>query len=120
MSESFNQQNLDPSALTFDEHGLIPAIVQDENDGAVLMMAYMDKESLRRTLKEGRAWFFSRSRQSYWLKGESSGNIVRVSRVSYDCDGDTLLLQASIQGDGVACHTGARSCFYRSLSIEGD
>ena len=85
MSESFNQQNLDLSALTFDEHGLIPAIVQDENDGAVLMMAYMDKESLRRTLKEGRAWFFSRSRQSYWLKGESSGNIVRVSRVSIDC-----------------------------------
>ncbi len=120
MSESFNQQNLDPSALTFDEHGLIPAIVQDENDGAVLMMAYMDKESLRRTLKEGRAWFFSRSRQSYWLKGESSGNIVRVSRVSIDCDGDTLLLQASVKGDGVACHTGARSCFYRSLSIEGD
>ena len=115
MMNDFEQKALTLEELHFDSQGLIPAIVQDEGDGAVLMMAYMNEESLRRTLDEGRAWFFSRSRQAFWLKGESSGNILEVSLVSYDCDGDTLLVKVKVQGDGVACHTGSHSCFYRSF-----
>lgn len=105
-------------SLSFDERGLIPAIVQDAHDGVVLMMAYMDKEALARTLKEGVAWFYSRSRQAYWKKGETSGNIIRVASVSYDCDGDTLLVKGVVEGAGVACHTGERSCFYRFLEVK--
>lgn len=99
--------------IQFDEKGLIPAIAQDVYSGEVLMVAYMNRESLEKTLESGRATYFSRSRQKLWVKGESSGHFQTVQEIRYDCDGDALLL--SIVQEGVACHTGERSCFYRSL-----
>ena len=102
------------NALQFGANGLIPAIVQEAATNEVLMLAYMDAEALRRTLESGRTWFYSRSRQEYWLKGETSGDRQYVRAVFYDCDGDTLLVQVDQEGKG-ACHTGARSCFYRSF-----
>ncbi|MDO8886641.1 bifunctional phosphoribosyl-AMP cyclohydrolase/phosphoribosyl-ATP diphosphatase HisIE [Candidatus Oleimmundimicrobium sp.] len=98
----------------FDEKGLIPAIVQDYRTGEVLMLAYMNKESIKKTLETGRTWFWSRSRQQYWCKGETSGNVQYVKEVKYDCDADTLLIL--IEQVGVACHTGERSCFYRNIT----
>jgi phosphoribosyl-AMP cyclohydrolase len=100
--------------VTFGPDGLVPAVVQDATDGAVLMLAYMDKEALRRTLSSGRSWFWSRSRNEYWCKGETSGSRQFVREVRYDCDGDALLLVVDQEGPG-ACHTGERSCFFRSL-----
>jgi len=97
----------------FDEKGLIPAIVQDYRTSEVLMLAYMNKESIEKTLETGRTWFWSRSRQQYWCKGETSGNVQYVKEIKYDCDADTLLVL--VEQVGVACHTGARSCFYRTL-----
>ena len=99
--------------LKFDEHGLIPCIVQDDGTGEVLMMAWMNRESLERSLSEGTTWFWSRSRQELWHKGETSGNTQRLVQLSYDCDGDALL--ARVVPAGPACHTGQRSCFYRTL-----
>lgn len=99
--------------LKFDRDGLIPAIVQDYRNGEVLMLAYMNKESLRRTLKAGRTCFWSRSRKEYWVKGKTSGHFQFVKGVSYDCDLDTLLIK--VRQVGAACHTGNRSCFYRKL-----
>jgi phosphoribosyl-AMP cyclohydrolase len=105
----------DPCAhVTFGPDGLVPAVVQDAGDGAVLMLGYMDEEALRRTLSSGRSWFWSRSRKEYWCKGETSGNRQFVREVRYDCDGDALLLVVDQEGQG-ACHTGERSCFFRSL-----
>lgn len=100
--------------VTFDGAGLVPAIVQEADTGEVLMLAWMDREALARTLRSGRTWFFSRSRQEYWCKGETSGNRQFVREVRYDCDGDTLLVRVRQEGAG-ACHTGARSCFFRTL-----
>jgi len=97
----------------FNAKGLIPAIVQDYKTGEVLMMAYMNKVSLQRTLKTGKTCFWSRSRQTYWVKGETSGNFQFVKGVYYDCDMDTLLIK--VRQKGVACHTGNRSCFYRKI-----
>jgi len=102
------------AAIAFDDRGLVPAIVQDASDGAVLMFAWMNLESLRRTLETGRTWFWSRSRQELWCKGETSGARQYVRRVDFDCDGDVLLVTVDQQGSG-ACHTGARSCFFRSF-----
>ena len=99
--------------LKFDEKGLIPAIVQDIHSKKVLMLAYMNDESLRKTMATGTTWFFSRSRQELWHKGETSGNVQLVKRVAYDCDGDALLIEVDQQG--VACHTGNYSCFYREI-----
>jgi phosphoribosyl-ATP pyrophosphohydrolase/phosphoribosyl-AMP cyclohydrolase len=99
--------------LKFDDKGLIPAIVQDIHSKKVLMLAYMNDESLRKTMATGTTWFFSRSRQELWHKGETSGNIQHVKKVSYDCDGDALLIEVDQQG--VACHTGNYSCFYREI-----
>ncbi len=99
--------------LKFDERGLIPTIVQDFKTGEVLMLAYMNEESLKRTLESGETWFWSRSRQELWHKGESSGNIQKVKEIRYDCDEDTLLVL--VEQIGVACHTGNRTCFYRTL-----
>ena len=99
--------------LKFDEKGLIPAVVQDVDSREVLMVAYMNKVSLRRTLEEKKACYFSRSRQKLWLKGESSGHFQLVKSIKYDCDADTLLLE--VEQVGSACHTGNRSCFYRTL-----
>ena len=97
-----------------DADGLVPAIVQDATDGTVLTLAYMDAEALRRTLESGRSWFYSRSRQEYWQKGETSGDRQYVRSVHYDCDGDALLIEVDQEGAG-ACHTGHRTCFYRSF-----
>ena len=105
--------------IKFDEKGLVPAIVQEYETGEVLMMAYMSRESLGKTLETGRSWFYSRSRGELWEKGATSGNTQEVKEISYDCDGDCLLLKVAQKG--AACHTGARSCFYRSLlSFEGN
>jgi phosphoribosyl-AMP cyclohydrolase len=94
--------------------GLVPAIVQDATDGTVLTMAYMDAEALRRTLESGRSWFYSRSRQEYWQKGETSGDRQYVREVRMDCDGDALVVLVDQHGRG-ACHTGERTCFYRTI-----
>ncbi|MEA2902255.1 MAG: phosphoribosyl-AMP cyclohydrolase [Actinomycetota bacterium] len=102
----------DLAAVSFNAEGLVPAIVQEEGTGAVLMLAWMNEESLRRTLETGRTWFWSRSRQEYWCKGETSGDRQFVRQAYYDCDGDTLLLVVEQEGRG-ACHTGERTCFYR-------
>jgi phosphoribosyl-AMP cyclohydrolase len=99
--------------LKFDDAGLIPAVVQQYDTHEVLMVAYMNSESLAKTLETGRTWFWSRSRQKYWMKGESSGNEQIVRDVLYDCDADCLLV--IVDQSGVACHTGKRTCFYRSL-----
>jgi len=98
--------------VRFGPDGLVPAIVQDVTDGTVLMLAYMDREALARTLATGRTWFWSRSRQEYWCKGETSGDRQWVRSVAYDCDGDALLVRVVQEGRG-ACHTGERTCFYR-------
>jgi len=97
----------------YDSQGLIPAVVQDVRDNAVLMMAWMNAESLERTRQSGLACFWSRSRQQLWTKGETSGNTLKVVEMRVDCDADTLLLR--VEPAGPACHTGARSCFYRRL-----
>jgi phosphoribosyl-ATP pyrophosphohydrolase/phosphoribosyl-AMP cyclohydrolase len=99
--------------LKFDAQGLIPAIVQDARTREVLTLAYMNEESLRRTLEEGETWFWSRSRSSLWHKGETSGHWQRVRRVIADCDGDALTVL--VEPKGPACHTGARSCFHRQV-----
>jgi phosphoribosyl-ATP pyrophosphohydrolase/phosphoribosyl-AMP cyclohydrolase len=101
-------------SLRYNEQGLIPAIVQDYLDGTVLMMAWMNRESLQKTLETGRTWFWSRSRQTLWPKGETSGHVQWVKQIRYDCDGDALVILVEQVGDA-ACHTGARSCFFRPL-----
>lgn len=113
-------------ALAFDEElvaevdfgksadGLVPAVVQDATDGTVLTVAYMDTEALRRTLASGRTWFYSRSRQEHWQKGETSGDRQYVREVRIDCDGDALVVLVDQHGRG-ACHTGERTCFYRTV-----
>ncbi|AGB40956.1 phosphoribosyl-ATP pyrophosphohydrolase [Halobacteroides halobius DSM 5150] len=104
--------------LEFDEDGLIPAIIQDIETNEVLMMAYMNQESLENTIKSGRTCFWSRSRDELWWKGETSGNIQEVEEIKYDCDGDTLLLK--VKQTGGACHTGHKSCFYRGIERDYD
>ena len=99
--------------IKWNDRGLVPAIVQDTNSGDVLMMAYMNRESLRRSLDTHQTWFWSRSRKCLWHKGETSGHTQRIHEIRYDCDGDTLLVR--VEQEGVACHTGAWSCFYRIL-----
>ena len=99
--------------LKFDEKGLIPAVLQDYHTREILMVAWMNQESLEKTLETGKATFFSRSRQALWTKGETSGHFQKVVAVDYDCDGDTLLVQ--VIPEGPACHTGEQSCFYRNL-----
>ena len=100
------------AAVAFNEDGLVPAIVQEEHTGRVLMMAWMNADSLRETMATGRTWFWSRSRQEYWCKGETSGGRQYVREAYYDCDADTLLLVVEQEGNG-ACHTGEYSCFFR-------
>ena len=102
----------------FDVNGLVAAIVTDADDGAVLMFAWMNAEALRLTLVTGKVHFWSRSRAKLWLKGEESGNVLHLKGISVDCDQDALLLKVKTAGAGVACHTGARSCFYRAVSAQ--
>ncbi len=99
--------------LKFNQDGLIPTIIQDAANGRVLMMAWMNRASLEKTLETGQTWFWSRSRQKYWMKGETSGHTQAVKEVSFDCDGDTLLMK--VEQIGAACHEGYRSCFFRSV-----
>ena len=99
--------------VKFDENGLAPAIVQDHATGEVLMLAYMNRESLSKTIESGETWFWSRSRSQLWHKGETSSNTQRVISIALDCDGDTLLIR--VEPRGPACHTGARSCFFRTI-----
>lgn len=103
--------------IKFDDSGLVPAIIQDFQTGEVLMLGYMNEESIRRTLERGETVFWSRSRQTLWHKGETSGNIQKVKEIRLDCDGDVLLLRVDQIG-GAACHTGYRSCFYRRFDKE--
>jgi phosphoribosyl-AMP cyclohydrolase len=103
----------------FDSSGLIPAIVTDAGDGTVLMFAFMNAEALRLTLQTGIAHFWSRSRNSLWKKGETSGELLQVTEVLTDCDQDTLQVKARPLGRGAACHTGRRSCFYRRIEGNG-
>ncbi|HWQ26688.1 MAG TPA: phosphoribosyl-AMP cyclohydrolase [Chlorobaculum sp.] len=111
MSENQDTQKSFLETVKFDEKGLVPAIVQDHETGKVLMMAWMNLESLQMTLEKKKACYWSRSRKQLWLKGESSGNMQEVHDILIDCDGDTLLLKVSQKGG--ACHVGYHSCFFR-------
>jgi len=104
----------EPPELNYDAQGLIPAIVQDDETGEVLMLAYMNRDSLRMTVEKGYTHFWSRSRRKFWMKGESSGHVQEVREIAYDCDRDTLLVRVIQHGPG-ACHTGHRSCFFTRL-----
>lgn len=108
---------VDFSKIKFDEKGLIPAIVQDAATNAVLMLAYMNGESLAKTVETGYTWFWSRSRQELWNKGASSGHVQKVVSIDYDCDGDSLLVK--VEQKGAACHTGNYSCFSYPLWNSG-
>ncbi|MBW4553575.1 MAG: phosphoribosyl-AMP cyclohydrolase [Aphanocapsa sp. GSE-SYN-MK-11-07L] len=111
-----NQNTLWIEQLKLNEQGLIPAIAQDYQDSAVLMMAWMNRESIQRTLETGEAYYWSRSRAELWHKGATSGHIQKVKQLLYDCDADTLLLKIEQMGDA-ACHTGARSCFFNTVQL---
>jgi phosphoribosyl-ATP pyrophosphohydrolase/phosphoribosyl-AMP cyclohydrolase len=100
--------------INYDERGLVPAIVQDAASGEVLMLAWVNEEALKRTIESRTTWFWSRSRGELWNKGATSGNVQHVVEVRYDCDADTLLYR--VTPDGPACHTGERSCFYRTIA----
>lgn len=102
------------NAIKWNADGLVPAIAQDADSGRILMMAWMNAESLQRTVEEGHAVYWSRSRGKLWRKGESSGHQQRIREIQLDCDGDAIVLLVEQQG-GIACHTGRQSCFYRSL-----
>ena len=105
----------DQLGVRFDERGLVPCVVQQQGTGEVLMMAWMNAESLALTVSTGTTWFWSRSRQELWNKGATSGNVQHVKRLLFDCDADTLLV--IVDSVGPACHTGHRSCFYREVQL---
>lgn len=105
--------SFDPQSLKFDAKGLIPCIAQDEDSGEILMMAWMNAESVAKTLETGKVTYWSRSRQSFWVKGESSGHVQSLVDLRVDCDRDCLL--AVVQQEGPACHTNRRSCFYTAI-----
>jgi phosphoribosyl-AMP cyclohydrolase len=103
--------------IKFNSDGLVPAIIQDKATGRVLMMAWMNRASLEATVATGKTHFWSRSRQKFWMKGESSGHVQHVKDIAFDCDGDTLLIQ--VEQEGAACHEGYHSCFFRSFTQGG-
>ncbi len=109
-------QPLEISELKYDQKGLVPAVIQDDRNNAVLMVGYMNEDAIKRTMNTGRVCFWSRSRQEYWVKGESSGNFFEVKSVYADCDADTLLIKVIPLGPGLACHTGRYSCFFNTLT----
>jgi phosphoribosyl-AMP cyclohydrolase / phosphoribosyl-ATP pyrophosphohydrolase len=111
-SDDLSGQSIPVDKIQYNEQGLVPAIVQDYLDGAVLMMAWMNAESLQKTLETGETWFWSRSRQEFWHKGATSGHIQKVQSIRYDCDSDAILVMVEQIGD-IACHTGERSCFHQ-------
>ncbi|QCX34566.1 bifunctional phosphoribosyl-AMP cyclohydrolase/phosphoribosyl-ATP diphosphatase HisIE [Caloramator sp. E03] len=104
--------------IKFDDNGLIPAIIQDEKSKKVLMLAYMNEESIEKTITTGTTWFYSRSRKKLWNKGETSGNYQKVKRISFDCDCDTVLIEVEPLGN--ACHTGSSSCFFNEFYVDED
>ena len=106
---------MDIPEMKYDSNGLIPAIIQDNVDGEVLMLAYMNREALKKTVSSGYTHFWSRSRNKMWKKGETSGHVQEVKAVSYDCDKDTILIKVIQHGPG-ACHTGHRSCFFTDIT----
>ena len=105
--------NFDPASLRFDSRGLLPAIAQDHESGEVLMLAWMNAEAVARTLETGRVTYWSRSRQAFWVKGETSGHLQQLVEMRVDCDRDCLLLL--VRQEGPACHTGRRTCFYTGI-----
>lgn len=107
----------DVEKLKYNQDGLIPAIVQDAKTNEVLMLAYMNSEAVRRTLETRETWFWSRSRQKFWHKGESSGNVQKVTEITFDCDRDTLLVK--VEQKGAACHEGYYSCFHYRIEADG-
>lgn len=113
MAEDKETKRFGIEGLSYNERGLLPAIVQDATSGQVLMLAWCDQEALKRTLETRTTWFWSRSRREYWNKGATSGNTQKIVDVRYDCDLDAVLMQ--VEAAGPACHTGEGSCFYRSL-----
>jgi len=104
------------TAVKFDEHGLVPVIIQDRKNNQVLMLAYMNAEALRMTVSSGKTHFWSRSRKKFWLKGESSGHTQEVKEIFFDCDSDTILMK--VEQKVAACHEGYRSCFFRKLESD--
>ena len=104
----------------FDADGLIPVIAQDATSNEILMFAWMNEEAVARTIETGEAWYWSRSRKSFWRKGESSGQTQTVTEMRIDCDQDVLLIKVNVGGDGGACHVGYRSCFFRSVPLTTD
>lgn len=114
---SFSEPEI--TGITFDANGLVPAIIQEGSTKDVLMVGWMNEESLRRTFETGRTWFWSRSRQEYWCKGETSGDRQFVRSARYDCDADVLLFVVEQEGRG-ACHTGERSCFFREFGSDAE
>ncbi len=104
---------MDLTELKYDDKGLIPAIIQDAENNDVLMVAYMNEDSLRETMETGKTHFWSRSRQKYWMKGESSGHTQEVREIYFDCDADAILIK--VRQNVAACHTGYRTCFYRKI-----
>jgi phosphoribosyl-AMP cyclohydrolase len=108
----------DPATLTFDDRGLIPAVAQDAATGRVLMLAWMNEEAVRRTLSSGRVTYWSRSRQAFWVKGETSGHLQHLVELRIDCDRDALLLL--VRQDGPACHTGRESCFFTAIADQDE
>lgn len=106
------------SEVKFGADGLVPAVVQDDETKEILTLAWMNHQSLLRTLSSGTTWFWSRSRRELWNKGATSGNVQHVSEILYDCDGDALVVM--VHPDGPACHTGERTCFFRSLDLASD
>lgn len=119
MVNSFQATPEQLASVKFNDEGLVAAIVQDVRDNAVLMMAWMNAETLALSLSEGRTVFWSRSRREIWRKGDTSGDRQFIREASYDCDGDTLLFRVEQEGKG-ACHTGARSCFFRAFGSPGE
>lgn len=110
--------SFDPTTLKFNDAGLIPAIAQDHETGEILMMAWMNAESLMQTLRTGQVTYWSRSRQEFWAKGATSGHVQTLKGLRVDCDRDCILMQ--VDQIGAACHTGRRSCFYTGVSAEGE
>jgi phosphoribosyl-AMP cyclohydrolase len=102
--------------LKFDSNGLIPAVIQEESTGNVLMVAWMNRQSIEMTIQTGKTHFWSRSRQKYWMKGEESGHVQIVKEIYFDCDADVLLIK--VEQKGVACHEGYKSCFFRSVDLK--
>jgi phosphoribosyl-ATP pyrophosphohydrolase/phosphoribosyl-AMP cyclohydrolase len=114
--DTADQGPVRPTDLRFDDRGLLPAVVQDADSGAVLMVAWMNLEAVQRTLLDGRTWFYSRSRRELWPKGGTSGHVQHVEELLVDCDADTILLK--VHQVGAACHTGEATCFHRTLAEE--